>query len=1120
MRNINIDFYNQGQLITLGYTNEHLATKLNLFVPNEFVGKGFTYKLVFNLEDGSACAEVFNTYPIIYSVPNGIMSAGNSGHLQLSAFKTTENGETLVGQGNIVPFRVLDSLDDSDTNLGEYVDSMTELISEFTSSLEEIESKADKSLFLTQSETQLICVKEETATVVVGVGAEVEGFYTSNNLNHFIVKGTLPLVDGTPAQATKNINIVEGINIFSGGEEYIISVQNISFGANSSAGIGVDNLYPTIGIFSEGTRLGILPILKSKSYFQITIATDVDKPFQLVLICPTNTENNTYDLEFDLMIEKKEENQIDASAFESYYVISKNIANESISFLKLSKELQEDLENDQKALLNKLSFYSTDSSTSEIIADASNDVNISTGRYHYHNQYNNQYQGGSAAEWDCVAELIECNEGDVFKINSRYNASIFSIIECYNEKNGIKYWISSYLKPSSLQVFTDTFFIVPKGVTHIGINCYARVIVTDSEGNSSSVSEYGLKVEKIIPDENQNGVLSNSLVTSYPSAEFFGKSIYSDGDSIADGSVTQKISYASILASKYYMNLTSRAVGNTTLAVHPDNGLILDGKGNPCVSIYERVLNNISSDSQYDYIILDGGTNDITKLASGRIELGIIEDGVNADFNTSTILGALEATCKHLNTTQLKAKKLFIFVTNRVDMLKLTKEVFYKMKQVLSKWGIPYIDLSNINSLGLWNDTVAEDYFVDRIHPNAVAYKEFYLPYIEKALLYGGYIGDTDAYLSHLIDSKVNKEEISYNLLLNNITSTVDDNADVIRVNGKNWSKGDIVKIKVSADSEVADGRCIIAFRTPNLKSDDPSIPIGSFFINETASYIVTEDIKEFNCSIPPVSIKNVGTITMTVETLGLRENISTLYNKVEDLQFFGKSFSIIGDSLSAYTGWIPEGHTSYYNTDKNVTDVLDVSQMWWHILSSELKMPLLVNGSWMGTTMSTTGYKPKDENGIVTGPPADMTTTAFTTRAKSLFGENNTTSIKPDYILICGGTNDHRAGSPVGEPKYENWSTEDLKSVLPSFCYLIDYIKKYNPHAVIVNVTYGELEGTEISLGYDKICREYGIINVRIPRTDILNDDKLPGHPFAQAHLNIANRIISQLKASNILKN
>ena len=1100
MRNINIDFYNQGQLITLGYTNEHLATKLNLFVPNEFVGKDFTYKLVFNLENGLAYAEVFNTYPIIYSVPNGIMSAGNSGHLQLSAFKITENGETLVGQGNIVPFRVLGSLDDSDTNLGEYTDSMTELISEFTSSLEEIESKADKSLFLTQSETQLICIKEETATLV-----GVEEFYTSNNLNHFIAKGTLPLVNGTPAQATKNINIAEGINIFSGGEEYIISVQNINFGANSSAGIGTNSLYPTIGIFSEGTRLGTLPILRSKPYFQITIATNVDKPFQLVLICPTNTENNTYDLEFDLMIEKKEENQTDASAFESYYVIGKSIANESISFLKLSKELQEDLENDQKALLNKLSFYSTDNSTSEIIADASSGVNVSTGRYHYHNQYNSQYQGGDAAQWDCVAELIECNEGDVFKINSRYNTGILSIIECYNEKNGIKYWIDSYLKPNSLQVFTDTFFIVPKGVTHIGINCYARVMVTNGN-NSVPVSEYDLKVEKIIPDENQNGVLSNSLVTSYPSAEFFGKSIYSDGDSIADGSVTQKTSYASMLASKYYMNLTSRAVGNTTLAVHPDNGLILDGKGNPCVSIYERVLNNISSDSQYDYIILDGGTNDITKLASGRIELGVIEDGVNADFNTSTILGALEATCKHLNTTQLKAKKLFIFVTNRVDMLKLTKEVFYKMKQVLSKWGIPYIDLSNINSLGRWNDTVAKDYFVDGIHPNAVAYKEFYLPYIEKALLYGGYVGDTDAYLSHLIDSKVNKEEISYSLLLNNITSKV-DTQNMVRVNGKKWTKGNIVKIKVSADDEIANGKCIISFRTPSLESNDPSIPIGSFFINETVSYIVTEDIKEFNCNIPSASIKGVGTITMMVETLGLQENISTLYNKVEDLQFFGKSFSIIGDSLSAYTGWIPEGHTSYYNTDKNATDVLDVSQMWWHILSSELKMPLLVNGSWMGTTMSTTGY---DGN--------DMTATAFTTRAKSLFGENNTTSIKPDYIFICGGTSDYRAGSPVGEPKYE--SPEDLKSVLPSFCYLIDYIKKYNPHAVIINVTYGELEGTEIGLGYDKICREYGIINVRIPRADILNGEALPGHPFAQAHFNIANRVISQLKASNILKN
>ena len=42
MRNINIDFYNKGKTIILGYTGEHLATVLNFIIPIEFRGSGFS----------------------------------------------------------------------------------------------------------------------------------------------------------------------------------------------------------------------------------------------------------------------------------------------------------------------------------------------------------------------------------------------------------------------------------------------------------------------------------------------------------------------------------------------------------------------------------------------------------------------------------------------------------------------------------------------------------------------------------------------------------------------------------------------------------------------------------------------------------------------------------------------------------------------------------------------------------------------------------------------------------------------------------------------------------------------------------------------------------------------
>lgn len=140
MRNINIDFYNGGRTVILGYTSEHLATNLTFLVPLEF-RTGFSYKLIFNLENNAEAMELFSSYPISYKVSNNIMSAGNSGHLQLSVLQEQENGEVLVAQSDVVPFKVLNSLSDTDTEIGEYTNTIEQLITEFTTNLEDINSR-------------------------------------------------------------------------------------------------------------------------------------------------------------------------------------------------------------------------------------------------------------------------------------------------------------------------------------------------------------------------------------------------------------------------------------------------------------------------------------------------------------------------------------------------------------------------------------------------------------------------------------------------------------------------------------------------------------------------------------------------------------------------------------------------------------------------------------------------------------------------------------------------------------------------------------------------------------------------------------------------------------------
>ena len=97
------------------------------------------------------------------------------------------------------------------------------------------------------------------------------------------------------------------------------------------------------------------------------------------------------------------------------------------------------------------------------------------------------------------------------------------------------------------------------------------------------------------------------------------------------------------------------------------------------------------------------------------------------------------------------------------------------------------IDLSAVNNLGHWNNTVALDYYADNdtLHPNLKAHKEFYLPYIEKALLYGGYInGQSGATASSGNGTGGGQGEpgVGISSVIQTTTSTDDGGSNVITV--------------------------------------------------------------------------------------------------------------------------------------------------------------------------------------------------------------------------------------------------------------------------------------------------------------------------------------------------
>ena len=195
-----------------------------------------------------------------------------------------------------------------------------------------------------------------------------------------------------------------------------------------------------------------------------------------------------------------------------------------------------------------------------------------------------------------------------------------------------------------------------------------------------------------------------------------------------------------------------------------------------------------------------------------------------------------------------------------------------------------------------------------------------------------------------------------------------------------------------------------------------------------------------------------------------------------------GKRIAILGDSYSTYVGWIPQGYAIYYDGSRILTSV---DQTWWKRLIDACDCELVINSSYSGSTICNTGYRQNDYTNI-----------SFITRMKSDIPDS------VDVIFVFGGTNDSWAGSPVGELKYEDWTTDDLKNFLPAACYLFDYLTRTFPHAKIVNITNHSLSEA-VTQGLRDVCNHYGISNVVLSPIE-----RQEGHPTANGMLSITKQV------------
>lgn len=318
--------------------------------------------------------------------------------------------------------------------------------------------------------------------------------------------------------------------------------------------------------------------------------------------------------------------------------------------------------------------------------------------------------GTKVSDTNSQSVYISAQSGERFKVSGKTAGNLALAVFFNCEKNYL-----SAVCYGSVTDYVDEIITVPPECCFVAFASYKTDLIVKKYQPTTN------KLNEIVYEMENNLNFLNSSITSLK-----GKSLYVDGDSIMYGYGSDGYSVGEFLRDKYGMTLTKGAVSGATLAVKADSDNSI------CTRL--TALSDI-----YDYIIFDGGVNDVSQ----DITLGEITNHYKGGYDTTTTIGALEQICYTLVTNFLTVKKLFVF-THKI--VKVSNPVMSDkmitcnnaIKSTLNKWGIPYVDLYNECNLCAINETINNTYFKlnsdgigDRVHPTKDAYAKFYMHLIE-----------------------------------------------------------------------------------------------------------------------------------------------------------------------------------------------------------------------------------------------------------------------------------------------------------------------------------------------------------------------------------------------------
>lgn len=233
--------------------------------------------------------------------------------------------------------------------------------------------------------------------------------------------------------------------------------------------------------------------------------------------------------------------------------------------------------------------------------------------------------------------------------------------------------------------------------------------------------------------------------------------------------------------------------------------------------------------------------------------------------------------------------------------------------------------------------------------------------------------------------------------------------------------------------------------------------------------------------------------------------------------KYQGKKFSILGDSISTFVGYVPSGNAVYYNG--NNCGVTSVNDLWWKKLIDSVGASLLVNESWSGSCVTTVNGE---------------TSAGCMGRCENL----GTASQDPDVIIVYLGINDFNGGVSIGSYNGNGDIPTNTTTFREAYAIMLNKIlTKYKSAEVwVCTLPYCEITGSNIfpevnSNGvylhvWNNAIRELADVfgvnvlehskcgltyqNMDVYMGDYSSGDAL--HPNAAGHTLIANSDISQM--------